>query len=159
MEHRAHVLLEQNNLALPMRYSKASVVFVNEADKKKGRAASSTVTSQVTDKEILEMKESQFTDNSRKLSAVYKRDAVNQLLNEFPHVFARDVNRIFVLNSGRFLPAYRELWQFRGPLRATLRPNHPVLMPKEVEPGLLQEIQFARKETQVYFCKPFAKLY
>jgi hypothetical protein len=146
MEHRANLLLEQNNRDLPMRYSKASIFFDNEVKKMKRQTALPTVTSKVAEKEILEMKE--ITYASRKLSTVYKRDAVNQLLNEFPYVFAKDVNRIFILNSGHFLPAYRELRQFRGPLRKTLRPFHPTLMPKNVELVLLQEIQLARKEKQ-----------
>ncbi len=113
--------MEQNYPDKSVCYSRASVRFVNEVKVKKRQTASTTVTSQMTGKEIMEMKESHFTDKSRKVSAVYKRDAVSQLLDEFPHVFARDVNRIFVVNSGHFLPAHRELMQFKGTLRPTLR--------------------------------------
>ena len=87
-----------------------------------------------TVEEILDMyddPEAYFTDQTRKVSKLYKEHSLNQLKKEFRYLSACIITKVYTQNNGLFVPSVRDLRRFKGKdgKRKTRRPDHECPQP------------------------------
>ena len=93
--------------------------------------------------------EAYFTDQTRKVTKLYKEHSLNQLKKEFRYLSACIITKVYTQNNGLFVPSVRDLRRFKGKdgKRKTRRPDHEC-----PQPGTQKSLLKCPLKPQNYFC-------